>query len=278
MVRSLVYESPTGGSVDLYSEDLWVGSPVDLRSRQYSYSLGFRRLSGVVRPAREVKLTALCRDPALLDAARGVFDADVTANLPGMLVVNGEWSQRCLFVRSETDMGNPVVQRVEFTVVLLDGAWSRPMSASYVPSVVLAGSGLDLPHDLPYDLTPLSLSADLRVESPIPVPVRLIIYGPATSPYVIIGGNRYEFDVTIPSGGYLTADGREGRKTITLTTGTGVVTNEFASGVRGGGEGSGEYCFEKLSGGLLPVSWSNSFGFDVTYWMQESELPWSTLQ
>ena len=148
------------------------------------------------------------------------------------------------------------------------------MVRSFMPS---GGGGgdtyLDYPHDYPYDYEKTSYTGDVTPSVLTPSDVYLVIYGSAVNPYVIVGGNRYQVNVTVPSGGYLIVDGRD--KTIMLTLADGTVQNVFSSGVRGGGAGGGTYIFEKVPAGTSEVTYDGSFGFDLGWYEEEGEPPWS---
>jgi len=132
---------------------------------------------------------------------------------------------------------------------------------------------LDYPHNYPYDYQKTSSTESITPSVLTPSDVRLVIYGPAVNPYVIVGDNRYQVNTTVPSGGYLTVDGRN--KSIMLTLADGTVQNVFSSGVRGGGAGGGSYIFERIPAGTSEVTYDGSFGFDLGWYEEEGEPPWS---
>lgn len=132
---------------------------------------------------------------------------------------------------------------------------------------------LDYPHNYPYDYQKTSSTESITPSVLTPSDVRLVIYGPAVNPYVIVGDNRYQVNVTVPAGGYLTVDGRD--KSILLTLADGTVQNVFSSGVRGGGAGGGSYIFEQIPAGESEVTYDGSFGFDLGWYEEEGEPPWS---
>ena len=132
---------------------------------------------------------------------------------------------------------------------------------------------LDYPHDYPHDYQATSSTSDVTPSVLTPSDVYLAVFGPAVNPYVIVGGNRYQVNVTVPAGGYLVVDGRD--KTIQLTLADGTVQNVFSSGVRGGGAGGGSYIFEQIPAGESEVTYDGSFGFDLGWYEEEGEPPWS---
>ena len=132
---------------------------------------------------------------------------------------------------------------------------------------------LDYSYDYEFDYSKRAIIASVTPSVLTPSAVYLVVYGPAINPYVIVGDNTYQVNVTVPAGGYLTVDGRD--KTIVLTLADGTVQNVFSSGVRGGGAGGGSYIFEKIPAGTSEVTYDGSFGFDLGWYEEEGEPPWS---
>ena len=165
---------------------------------------------------------------------------------------------------------------IDMPAVPLDAQIS--VTAAATPSImaewqISRDAYLDYPHNYPHDYQATSSTADVTPSVLTPSDVYLAVYGPAVNPYVIVGGNRYQVNVTVPSGGYLVVDGRD--KTINLTLADGTVQNVFSSGVRGGGAGGGSYIFERVPAGTSEVTYDGSFGFDLGWYEEEGEPPWS---
>ena len=64
-------------------------------------------------------------------------------------------------------------------------------------------------------------------------------------------------------------------RSVTLVAADGSTTDVFAKARRGNGSGSGEYIFQPASPGVHEVEWDRSFGFDLTWYEEEGEPPWS---
>ena len=262
-----------GASVQLDGPSSFVGIAENLRSREWEYDLGYRDLVSATRPAREVDVT-FNADYATADELRRVADADVTARTPGIFIAQKEWRQRGYILASQPNDIHYGRLSTELKIALLDGAWWRRVTRSFMPSGSSGGDTyLDYPHDYPYDYQKTSYTGNVTPSVLTPSDVYLVVYGPAVNPYVIVGGNRYQVNVTVPSGGYLVVDGRE--KSIMLTLADGTVQNVFSSGVRGGGAGGGTYIFEKVAAGTSEVTYDGSFGFDFGWYEEEGEPPWS---
>ena len=262
-----------GASVQMDGPSSFVGIAENLRSREWEYDLGYRDLVSATRPAREVDVT-FNADYATADDLRRVADADVTARTPGVFVAQKEWRQRGYILASDVNDIHYGRLSTELKIALLDGAWWRLVTRSFMPS---GSSGvdtyLDYPHDYPYDYEKMSYTGGITPSVLTPSDVYLVVYGPAVNPYVIVGGNRYQVNVTVPAGGYLTVDGR--KKSILLTLADGTVQNVFSSGVRGSGQGGGSYIFEQIPAGTSEVTYDGSFGFDLGWYEEEGEPPWS---
>ena len=269
----LVYTGSTGEPVSLDGPLAYVGTGLGVRGREWSYSIGRRGISGQYRAAREASLEATFLDLAEADRARAVFDRDVAEGTPGTLS-SGEWSQRAYVTKSSPSTRYRGMMRANLTVVLLDGAWSRPSAESFRPSSLASEYGKAYAYGYPYDYGPPSPMRSLQVPGVLPCPFRLVVWGRAVQPAVAIGGNVYGFDVTVPAGGYLSVDTLRD-PTVELVTADGIRTDAFASARRGGGLGSGTYAFEPIKPGAQLVSWDDSFGFDLTVYQLEGEIPWA---
>ena len=261
-----------GQSVQLDGPTSFVGIAEEMRSREWDYDLGYRDLISATRPARKVEV-AFHADFGTADRLRRVADADVMSATPGTFVAQKEWRQRGYVLSSNPDFIGSGRIVADLDIALLDGAWWRLVVRSFMPG---GGSGsdtyLDYTHDYPHDFQATAM-ADVTPGVLTPSDVYLVVYGPAVNPYIIVGGNRYQVNVSVTAGGYLKVDGRD--KTIQLTLADGTVQNVFSSGVRGSGAGGGSYIFERVPAGTSEVTYDGSFGFDLGWYEEEGEPPWS---
>lgn len=274
---SLVYEPGIPGvePIDLSGEDYTVGQATGLRSTQWSYSLASAGLSGVTASARETTLTVSARTPELFDRPSMIFDAEMSLGEPGSLVVDGQWRQRCYVTKTSTSVASTAVDAPStqsWTVVLLDGVWTRLLPVEHFNPVTSTATGLDLPADLPLDLAAGGYIRYVLNDSLAPEDWRMTIFGPATDPHITIGGNIIELTGSIPEGSYATIDSR--RRTITLKDNNGVTQNVFDWGVRSTGSGSGHYVFERIPAGQSVVSWPSSFAFDLQLVESRTDPTW----
>lgn len=278
----LIYIPGTGGE-EIALDDVdsaLVGVAEDLRSYEWHYSVEASSLDAASRLARESAVSCWMRrgasEPALLS-----FEADIEAGTPGTLV-SGEWTQRAYVPKASLSRINPDGSvSAGLTVVLLDGVWRRETTYQLLPNSgrEMDNETLDYPHDYGHDYGTSSVSGvTVDVPGVTPCDLRLRVYGYAVSPYVRIGGNTYQVNVTVPDGAILTVDTtRKGSMlgdSVTLRGLYGDVADVFSKRLRGA-KGSGSYIYELVQPGPQAVSWPQSFGVDVTLIERRGGLPWT---
>ena len=268
----LTYTSASGETVELDGPLAYVGTGLGIRGRKWTYALGRSGISGQYRAAREATVTTDFIDLAEADRSCGVFDRDVEAGTPGTLS-SGGWSQRAFVTASEPSNRFHGWMRTALTVVLLDGAWSTPHTAEFMPSSLSSDYGKAYTYGYPYDYAPPAPARTVDVPGTTDSPFRLVIWGRAVNPSITIGGNVYAFAISVPAGGYLLVDTLHG-PVVELVTADGIKTDAFSSAQRGGGIGSGDYAFQPIAPGSQLVSWDDSFGFGLTTYQLKGEIPW----
>lgn len=267
------YIGSTGKIVEFDLQNvLRLGEGDTLRSHTWTRTIGYRSLTDVSRPAREVTM----QFAATLEAAdnmRRIFDYDMAVLQPGKLEVGG-WTQHCLFPESSADTWRPTIVGITATAALLDGVWRKGTTQHFIglesPQDTETGKGY--PHEYPYGYGTRKIPSTVLQPGYLPAPIKLTIFGAASFPVIKIGENSYKYNGYVPSGSYLTIDGLN--KTATLVNANGLVTNALPQLELGDGEGSGQYAFEKVLPGQNSLGWNGSFGFDIELIEEESEPPW----
>lgn len=122
-------------------------------------------------------------------------------------------------------------------------------------------------YDYPYDYERSLVSGNVMCESTGSCDFKLLIYGEAVNPYIVIGGHVYAINGTIGKGETLLIESQN--KSITLTTALGNKVNWLDK------RGRQHYIFEPIPGGKNPVNWSGTFGFDLTVIEKRSEPRWT---
>ncbi len=276
-MHRLSYISGTGAAeVCLDCRSALAGTAEGIRGREWGYSIGYRSIAAATRAARECSLSVTFLDLAVADELRRLADRDVAMATPGTLAIDG-WSQRAYITAAEPSSISRAHMAAKLTVVLLDGVWRKGHTVAFEQLTATSGDGefLDLPYDLPYDLGVPSTRRYVDVGEWGAAPLRFVVYGPCVNPAVRIDGNWYRVDVTVPDGGYLVVDPLATPRSVTLVAADGSTADAFAKARRGNGSGSGEYIFQPASPGVHEVEWDRSYGFDLTWYEEEGEPPWS---
>lgn len=276
-MHRLSYISGTGAAeVCLDCRSALAGTAEGVRGREWGYSIGYRSIAAATRAARECSMSVTFLDLSVADELRRLADRDVAMATPGTLAIDG-WSQRAYITAADPSSISRAHMAAKLTVVLLDGVWRKGHTVAFDQLTATSGDGefLDLPYDLPYDLGVPSTRRYVDVGEWGAAPLRFVVYGPCVNPAVRIDGNWYRVDVTVPDGGYLVVDPLATPRSVTLVAADGSTTDVFAKARRGNGSGSGEYIFQPASPGVHEVEWDRSFGFDLTWYEEEGEPPWS---
>lgn len=276
-MHRLSYISGTGAAeVCLDCRFALAGTAEGVRGREWGYSVGYRSIAAATRAARECSLSVTFLDLAVADELRRLADRDVSMATPGTLAIDG-WTQRAYITAADPSSISRAHMAAKLTVVLLDGVWRKGHTVPFDPLTATTGGDgfLDLPYDLPYDLAVPSPRSYIDVGEWGAAPLKFTIYGPCTNPAVRIDGNWYRVDVTVPDGGYLVVDPLAVPRSVTLVNADGSTVDAFPKAHRGDGLGSGEYIFQPASAGTHEIDWDKSFGFDLTWYEEEGEPPWS---
>lgn len=277
MKKSIEYVNHLGEKVNLFGDGIYCDSKgLDDWSLGYSTlgcrSFGFRRS----QKALNLSLKVIAKSEEEGFRARNrlfeVAEKDVMAETPGRLVYDG-WYVHCWLVESEKDMYWFTGKAAEYQIKVLvdDPAWVKEHELSL--SKDGDGTGLNFPYNFPYNFAGSSKEASY-VENPgiVGAPAKITVYGPASNPHVIVGGNRYEVEAEVKSGGKLVMDGNE--KTITLYDEYGNSSSVFSKRRGVQRAGSGSYVFQPVPPGENLVSWDGSFAFDIVLFEQRSERRW----
>lgn len=276
-MHRLSYISGTAAAeVCLDCRSALAGTAEGVRGREWGYSIGYRSIAAATRAARECSLAVTFLDLAVADELRRLADRDVSMATPGTLAVDG-WSQRAYITAADPSSISRAHMAAKLTVVLLDGVWRKGHTVAFELLTAAAGDGefLDLPYDLPHDLGVPSTRRYVDIAGWGAAPLRFTVYGPCVNPAIRIDGNWYRVDVTVPDGGYMVVDPLATPRSVTVVGPDGSVTDAFPEARRGNGLGGGEYIFQPASPGTHEVEWDRSFGFDLTWYEEEGEPPWS---
>lgn len=274
MSKQARYISSNGETVELDGPTTWIGTAEELLSDEWSYTLGYREISGVIREAKERNVEAYFRDNEQANRLRQLANYDVLHQTPGTIEAKGMVQRAYIVAHTPSEISRKH-HKETLTVVLLDGFWGKWETQEFWPLENDSDTDyLDLPTDVEFDVMPPSQTSSITNNSKIPAPFKLVIYGPCVNPYIVIGNNRYEVLTSVPDGARIEVDSQNFPRSITLISSTGDKTDLFDKGTRGSGEGSGEYIFEPIAPGLNKANWSGSFGFTLSWLEQDGAPAW----
>lgn len=196
-------------------------------------------------------------------------EADVLGKTPGTLKLNN-YCINCFVIENKSggrDTRTRMVQR-ETKIIAPYPFWFTEQTHVFYPGAGQDAGYLEFPFDIPFDLMgDAAGSGNINLEHYAACNFLITIYGPCTTPRIVIGNNTYEVKTKLDAGEYLQIDSRDG--TVIRTRASGLKVNEFEN--RNSGAGS---VFEKIQPGHNLVSWNGSFGFDITVYIERSEPRW----
>ena len=130
---------------------------------------------------------------------------------------------------------------------------------------------LDYPYDYMYDFTAPAIGEKVvPSDSPFTSEFRMVIYGLAVNPRIVINGYPYILYATIPSGAYVIVDSKQ--RTIMMYGINGQKTNIFDF------RNKSDSIFEKIPAGNLDIVWDATFGVDLTIFREKSEPEFEEIQ
>jgi hypothetical protein len=198
-------------------------------------------------------------------------DADIYATLPGKIYI-GEYYIKG-YITGSTKAEYLLDKRyckIELTLTVEEQQWMKESKLAFMSSaegLIGSGHGADYPYDYNYDYA-LSLTEQRIVCNSIGgSEFKLLIYGPAVNPSVVIADHTYAINGSLSAGETLLIDSVE--KTITMISGTGSRENWFSKRNRA------NYIFEPIPNGINSVSWVGDYGFDLTVIEKRSEPRWT---
>ena len=272
-MHRVYYKPGLGGDpICLEGDGIFASYGGGLRSHKWTRSTSSKGLYGTSLGIREADFEVFAMD-ADADALRRACDADVESLSPGAICVDDTYSMRCYIVESTTQAAYRDHVALSLKAVLLDPYWWSE-SRLYFPAG-LDDSGLNYEHNFEHNYGHSSGKAYVDVTSLMGAQPKITFYGPCTSPYVTIGGNRYQVNQQVLSDYSLVIDATSDTPSVTLYDQYGSAESVFDKAVRTGGRGGGSYAFDPLPHGRLEVTWSGAFAFELRWRERDTEPPWA---
>lgn len=232
---------------------------------QYGYRIAeFSRDAAVYETELIFYGTEADRRP-LINAIHDDFESDIRNQTAGKLIW-GDYYLNCYITTSETSATDYMGQtRNAITIYAPYPFWVQDVHISlYKSSEASASSFLDYEYDYSYDYTAPPIGTKIIKSSfPFSSEFKMVIYGLAVNPRIVINDYPYLLSTTIPQGAYVIVDSRS--KSIMQYNTDGTRTNVFNY------RNKSDSIFEKVPGGNLEITWDASFGVDLTIYHERSE-------
>lgn len=202
---------------------------------------------------------------AQLDRLHEDFELDLRSVKPGRLIWN-DYHIECYATESSTkpNSSNMIVDNT-VTFYCPYPFWIKEEKRSFYPQAVNADEEfLDYPHDYPYDFySGEAGSATWQTDFPFKSDFKMVIYGPATNPRIVINDHVYQILDDLGETEYVIIDSK--LATIEKVTASGHKINAFDL------RNKESSVFEQLPAETLYLSWLGTFGFDLTLYEERSE-------
>lgn len=276
MLENFIFENHLGQKFIGLDNGVYANSN-ELRSYSWDYETINNRISRFYRKVkkRKIPLVVHCKtdDEAMRvrDRLMELAETDIDARIPGKVFVGDYYTMG--YITQSKKSNYLVLDRycnIELTLTSDDPAWYCEQTHTFLPDSgngMNVGGGTDYPYDYKYDYAHSLSGRSIFSGSVGSNAFRLLIYGEAVNPTIIIGGHSYTINGTVGKGETLLIDSVN--KTITLTTATGSKANWFSK------RGRENYVFEPIPAGQNGVVWSGAFGFDLTVIEKRSEPRWT---
>lgn len=254
----------------------------DLLDYTWNYDSDNNKISNIRRDLKKykVKIAVLCDISLPVEERRSefggnvnrlveVFEKDVLENENGRLYTDSGAYLSCMIMgstKADWNMGIPFMFN-DLTLVAEYPAWVTETPYVFKVSDPVTTNNKKYAYRYSYRYANGLNNATIINDHFAPAHFRLIFYGPCTNPHVIIGEHRYQVNILLEQGEYLTVDSRS--RTVKKTMVNGTVVNAFHN------RSFQDSVFEKIPPGTSTVSWPGTFDFDLTLLAERSEPEWT---
>lgn len=273
MLDSFIYEDHLGRRFVGLDNNVFLNYS-ELRDYSWSYDTINNRISRFYRKItkRKIPLVVVCNNATEAATVRNrlleLSETDIEARQPGKVWVGDYYTNGYITASKKSDyLVNKRYYGMELTLTSDDPAWYTDKLYHFVADDASASSGLEYPHDYPYEYTIGQAEQNIVCNTISSNAFRLAIFGAASNPAITIGGHLYMASGDVGAGETLVIDSLT--KTITLTTATGSKVNWFDHRNRE------SYIFQPIPSGVNPVSWGGNYGFELTVIEKRSEPKWT---
>lgn len=203
---------------------------------------------------------------AMADTIADTIGTDIATNTQGKITI-GDYYMSGYFIGAEKDgytKNNDM--KLKLTFVTNSPKWTKALSYDYMQQTIDTEYG-KFPYKYPARYASLSATQTVVNYHYASSPIKIVFYGPCSSPSVLINGLLYKVNTEVADGEYLTIDGIE--KTIVLTRTNGELVNVFNLQDRD------FYIFSEIPAGGNTITWDGNFAMTLTIFEERSEPKWA---
>lgn len=268
---SLKYVSASGRTIYLDRKP-YVYQDNGLLSHKWTVTKTQNRITGFNKPPEEYPLKIRIwskREEYADDINRlmEIFEPDVINRQPGRLYLNDEYLSCYISSTNLTDWRNHgSFCNAEFKVIAEYPFWINEMKKSFFPTSSLEGGSFRFPFKFPFGFTKSAKESVLFNRHYSPCKSKIVFYGPAENPDIMISGNTYAVNCTLLTGERLEIDGIS--KTILKISATGEKENEFNA------RNKAFDAFKPIPAGENGIDYNGAFGFDVILYAERGLPKW----
>lgn len=282
MIRQIKYVNSLGHSVEFGGESepdanrraglVWHFGETDIFNISQDYESVGNAITAFTTGIREFSLVAYMADGSIEERNRfvDVISYDTYTANKGRLYAGGSYMD-CWISSAEISRwhNHDYFAVYDLTIVTDSPVWVREETVTLTQNVSKPIGGLNYPYNYPHNyLKANTTSTSLSNNFQLPAKCDISFAGPCVSPYVIIGGNRYQVNETAEKGQLIVIRGY-GTKDIVLKEAEGAENSVFSSGVRE----SGAMVFAEIPVGENLVSWPGTPSIEVKMY-EERRSPW----
>lgn len=273
MERVIRYVNSRGDEVSFgATSSPWKYSEADIFNLKQSYRTVGNTITSFMRDTQELGMRIFTNSGSLKERNRiaSVLMYDARVRKHGTLYAGGSYLKCYVQDISESDWFYfDEKLTADLTFVTDRPSWVRKETATLVASEPVEPTGLDYPHDYPFDYVYSAGTTD-TVNNPFMLPARcdIVFPGPCVNPYVIIGGNRYQVNATAVQGQLIIVRGFEKPYDIVLKSANGDERSIFRYGVRE----KGAHVFADIPAGNHQASWAGAYNIEIAMY-EESPVP-----
>ena len=280
----LFYVNHKGKRIDLNSSYISPVAPETLLSNEWGYTTtsAYSQYASISKTFKKVAerplIVSVIADTTedfsdIMAEIEEIFEPDVYAGRFGKLWWNDSYRE-CKGIKRTPDLFEPIVGStdVELVFLSLDSDWVEEESYNLRVINASASGSASYPTMYPF-VYPIKASRQhIGFDHYKPADFIMHVYGPCSNVAVMIGGNRYDVDVMLDNGEFLTIDSRDSApydRRCYVTHSNGSVTNAFNQR-RSNGEDS---IFAKISG-ASELSASANYAIDLKILRGRSDPRW----